>query len=510
MKRDWASRSTLIVLGLILVLINLIGITVFSRADLTDDGVYSLSSASIDLVEGLDDPVTIKAFFTKDLPAPYSANRRFLKDKLDDYRAYGGRNVQYEFIDPADGDGVREEVTRYRIPPVQIQVIESDNVQLKNAYMGVAIQYGDQRETIPVIENLSTLEYDITSAMRRMTLDELPTIGFLSGHGEPDPAQNMQTLRQGLSRNYQVQTVTVADSALSTTPDVLFVVAPSDTIPDAHLRAIDEFVMNGGRLALLVNQVSANLQTSQATALGVGLESLYRSYGISVRSDLVMDEQSSVVTVQQQAGFFNIARQIEYPFLPVATSFSSNNMMVNRLRDVVFYFASSVDTTSFAPEGVSVEPLVFSSSRSATQEGFFMIQPMMEQAGFSDGPFVLAASYTGEFSSAFDPGRTSLETRIVVVGDGDFINESIVGRIPGNIEFGLNMADWLAQDDDLLQIRSKKIEPRALSEVSEKLRPVVKYSNMFGPALIVIVFGVMRWRRRKGRRFVVLGSGAPR
>ncbi|MDX1429755.1 MAG: Gldg family protein, partial [Rhodothermales bacterium] len=83
MKRDWTTRSSLLVIGLILVVINIIGVSLFARVDLTDDDVYSLSDASVRLVEGLEDPVTIKAYFTADLPAPYGTNRRFLKDKLD-------------------------------------------------------------------------------------------------------------------------------------------------------------------------------------------------------------------------------------------------------------------------------------------------------------------------------------------------------------------------------------------------------------------------------------------
>jgi ABC-type uncharacterized transport system involved in gliding motility auxiliary subunit len=94
----------------------------------------------------------------------------------------------------------------------------------------------------------------------------------------------------------------------------------------------------------------------------------------------------------------------------------------------------------------------------------------------------------------------------VVVGDGDFINESVLGRIPGNIEFGLNMVDWLVQESDLLTIRSKKIEPRALREVNESLRPWIKYGNMLAPALLIVVFGLVRWRRRDARQFVMRDS----
>ncbi len=506
MKRDWTTRSGLLLIGLILVVVNIIGVSVFARVDLTDDDVYSLSDASIRLVENLEDPVTIKAYFTADLPAPYGTNRRFLKDKLDDYRAYGGNNVQYQFIDPAEDESAEEDLRRLRIPPVQIQVIERDNVQLKSAYMGVAIEYGGQREVIPVVEDLSTLEYDITSGLRRLTRDELPVVGFLEGHGEPSVFQEMGTLRQALARNYEVRSISISDDGISPLPDALLIVAPADTIPDDHLRAIDEYVMTGGRVAMFVNRVAADVRQGQASALSTGLETLLDAYGIGVRSDLVMDVQSSPVTVQQQSGFFNIARQIEYPFLPIATRFSEDNIMVSRLREVVFYFVSSIDTSVVAP-GVSVESLMYSSPRSDTQENFFFIQPVMDQRpDYSAGPYTLAAAYTGTFPSAFDSAAESEPTRLVVAGDGDFINESILGRVPGNIEFALNAVDWLVQEDDLLAIRAKKIEPRALDDVPEQRRPWIKYSNLFGPLLIILVFGIVRWRRRGNREFVVVGS----
>lgn len=497
MKRDWTSQTAILLIGLIVVVVNLVALNVFARFDLTDDEVYSLSEASIDLVRGLEDPVTVTAYFTADLPAPYSANRRYLRDKLNDYRAYAGDRLQYEFVDPAGSDELRTEARRAGIPPVQIQVVESDNVQLKNAYMGLAIQYGGEREVIPVVQDLSTLEYDITSAIRSLTREELPTVGLLTGHGEPRQ-QEMQTLVEELRRNYDVESVSVEDTVLAPHPDALLVIAPSDTLPPAHARALDRYVMEGGRLGLLLNRVDANLQMGQASVLNVGLDSLLQAYGIHIQPNLVMDRQSSAVTIQQRQGVFNLARQIEYPFLPVASNVNPNNLMVSRLQDVMFYFVSSMDTSRALPAGVEWEPLVYSSRRSATQQGFFRIQPQLQQQqDFSDGPFVLAAAYRGTFPSAFASERASVPTRIVAVGDGDFLNESIVGRIPGNLQFGLNIVDWLVQDDALLAIRSKSVEPRPLDEVSDGLRPWIKYGNMIGPVLLVMAFGLMQWRRRK-------------
>ena len=97
-----------------------------------------------------------------------------------------------------------------------------------------------------------------------------------------------------------------------------------------------------------------------------------------------------------------------------------------------------------------------------------------------------------------------MPARLVVVGDGDFLNESILGAVGSNTEFGLNMVDWLAQDEALLAIRSKSIEPRGLRETPEGLRPLIKYGNMVGPLLLIILFGFGRWRKRRNRQIVVL------
>lgn len=133
-----------------------------------------------------------------------------------------------------------------------------------------------------------------------------------------------------------------------------------------------------------------------------------------------------------------------------------------------------------------------------------MLQPeFAQQSAMTDGPFLVGAAYTGEFPSYYGDPNTSPEGRLVVVGDGDFVNETIVGAVPGNIEFGLNLVDWMIQDEALLSIRSKKIEPRTLGETPESIRPWIKNINLIGPILFIMLFGLFRWRQRKARQIVI-------
>src|SRR5687767_5723203 len=87
-------------LGLGLLLLNILAGWVNLRLDLTQTRAYSLSGSSKKLVKNLDDRVVIKAYFTPDLPSPYNAYARYVKDLLTEYRAASGGRVRFEFVPP--------------------------------------------------------------------------------------------------------------------------------------------------------------------------------------------------------------------------------------------------------------------------------------------------------------------------------------------------------------------------------------------------------------------------
>ena len=80
----------------VIVLVNLAGLTLFFRADLTANKIFSLSDASKKAVATLSEPLSIKVFFSKNLPAPHNNTERYLKDLLDEYAAKAGRLFNYQ------------------------------------------------------------------------------------------------------------------------------------------------------------------------------------------------------------------------------------------------------------------------------------------------------------------------------------------------------------------------------------------------------------------------------
>ena len=513
-KLGAGSFATLLLVVAVLLALNLISVYLFSRLDLTEGKVFSLSQSSKNVVRNLNDRLIVKMYFTKDLPPPYNGYARYLKDQLEEYQAYAGGKLKLELIDPNE-EGKEMEAQRYGIPPLQVNAMENDKIEIKKVYMGLAFLFEDRKEVIPVIQNVSGLEYELTSAIKRLSTRFLPTIGFLAGQDELDLNSELSSLQQALTRQYQVRKIELEEGkTIPTDVSVLIVMGPKKKFSEWGKYAIDQFLMRGGKLALLLNQIEVDLQQGVAGKQDLGLDELLQSYGVKINDDLVIDLQCNRIGITQRQGTLVYQNVVNYPFFPVASSFDKNSLIVKDLGTVSFYFASSLNTSLALSENLHFEPIVWSSKNSGVLVAPFDVNPYKKFAkeDFNKNGLILAATLQGSFKSFFsdkerpyiesgvNPPESTLssspQTRLVVVGDADLVTDQNI-KGTDNLVFFLNMVDWLSQDEALIAIRSKQVTSRPLKEISAGAKKLVKYGNTFGLPFLVIVFGVVRWQIRK-------------
>ena len=519
-----ARTQTLLRIGivlLILVLVNIVSVRVFGRFDLTRNKLFTLSDASKALIGGLDDKVTVKAYFTDDLPAPYNNNRRALLDELNEYKAYGRGNFQFEFIDPS-GEKGEADAQQQGIAPLQVQVIKEDKAQVQRAYMGMVFLYEDRKEVLPVVQNVATLEYEISSTVKRLTAHGKKKVGFLTGQGEPALTE-LRAIQETLGKQYELTTVDVGKGA-QVPADIaaLIVLAPAQPFAEHQKFQIDQYLMRGGRVAFLLNMVDATLQRQYGTALLLNLSDMLEAYGLRANTDLVRDAQcASISLVQQQYGF-SIQSQVPFPYLPLVSNFSKGNAMVKDLQGLVLFFVSSVDTARCASRGLTAEVLLRSSKQSGRQTGMFMYDPLQRftRADFTESEIPLGAVVSGRFESMYagkpvpadtaagsappaaQPLVSGSETRILLVGDGDFARDQYMGGSRDNVTFFANMVDYLVDDAGLIAIRTKEASAPVLEPVGDGAKKFIKYGNLVVPPLLVIGYGLVRWRLRKRRKAI--------
>jgi len=171
---------TFILLLLNLVMLGAIFERLYFRFDITMDKKYSLSKHTLGVVKQLKSPLNIKVFFSPDLPAPYNSYERYLRDLLGEYRLVARDKIKIEYVDLRANPNSPKD---FGIYPVAIQIVEKDQLQYKNAYMGLVFMHGDMVERIPRISSAEGLEYRITAIIKKM-VDKINRINSLETNFE--------------------------------------------------------------------------------------------------------------------------------------------------------------------------------------------------------------------------------------------------------------------------------------------------------------------------------------
>ena len=512
----------IVIIAAILLIINLIAVNLFTRADLTENKIFTLSDASKNLVGDLNDRLTIKAYITDDLPSPHNGDARYLKDLLDDYKAFSNGNLHYEIIDPAKEDKEQEALS-YRIPAVQFNVFRNDKTEFIKGYKGLVMLYGEKQESIPFIESTQNLEYDLSRAIKKMTSYKQPFVGFTIGNGEPDMTERLSTAYQILQQEYKVQFMDLDNlKNLPNTLDALFIVSPKEAMSEWELYLIDQFIMRGGKVAFLLDQFNVDIQQSLVTPVENGLSGLLNWYGIGVKNNLAIDQQCNVIPIMRTVQGYRVQTLAQYPFYIKVANFHKENPVVKGLNSLDLLYTSEIDMDVPVQDGINRYALFRSSELSGSRTIPVDISPEKQytQSDFGESLLPLAAVLTGRFSSLFadrpipvytGPDTTSEtqpsefldygleDSRLVVVGSGTFITDDF-RRNQSAFVFLMNLADWLTQDEGLIAIRSRGATIRTLDPVTDNTKALLKYLNIAGMPLLVIIFGIVRWQFRRSLR----------
>ena len=523
-----ASTTTALALG-VLVFVNLFALRLPLRLDLTRDQTFTLAEATEETMHTLTAPVTITAYFSKDLPPPFSDNARFIKDLLEEYRAIAGDNLSFSFVDPQgeetdedkaikkdvkqdifgrqirDKTSVEKELEALNIQPVEVRVLEQDQAQTKRAYMGISVRYGEEKESLPVVQDTSSLEYDLTTMIRRLTRSKQPVVGIIQGHGEMNPDEQLGRIKQAMEQNYEVRPVTIAAGADAKIPDdvdAILVVGPDSAYSDDELKAVDTFLMAGKAAGFFLDRHKVDLRSFQPTATSQNVDTIVSTYGIELGTQLVGDVQSASLNVQEKRGLFMVQRPIQYPFIPTLKNLEGDTPLTRGIVGVTLPFAVPLYPKKI--DGVDVTVLGKSSPKSWLEDGTAeALSPQRDWATADvtvTGPYNLIATATGKLPSHFNTGSTSsAEARVFVVGTSTMLNEAVLG--PPNAALLLNLADWLVLDKGLLAMRNRGTGEAPFSpDLSDGTRNLVKFGCTAGVPLALILLGLMRWRLREARR----------
>ena len=285
------------------------------------------------------------------------------------------------------------------IPQVQLNIIEKDQAQLTNVYFGMAIFYADKKEVIPFISDTRNLEYDLTSAVVKVTRTETKTVGIFTGP-EHSLSEDYQAVKQLLEGQYTLQEVALSskEGALENI-NTLMVAGPRE-LTEEQLYAIDQFLMRGGKIIFLVDTVDIK-EGLQAASYKPGTDELLQHYGVKVEENLVLDRANANAAFR--SGFMTF--RLPYPFWVkvMQEGFSPDNPAVSNLEALVLPWTSSLTVLDGKAPAITVTELAKSTPLSWLRKGFYSLDPQQRFLTPDDttDSYPLVLSLSGRFTSFF-------------------------------------------------------------------------------------------------------------
>ena len=512
-------RRTLGLAGLFLAVILFLAVNIFAngafrslQADLTENGLYSVSGGTEKVLAELKEPVTLRYFLSRRLidlsPGLGTYSQRVL-ELLQSYVDAAGGKIRLEIVDPKPFSNEEDRAVGFGLQGVPL----SDAGEL--GYFGLAgTNTTDDQDVIGFFQPQREpfLEYDLTRLVHNLANPKKKIIGLVAGIPiDADPANQYKPWRvvEQMKQFFEVKSLGL-DPKITGDIDVLMIVHPFG-LSDKSLYAIDQFVMAGGKTMVFVDPYAEEGSRSNAAMRlppdrGSNLEKLFKAWGVEYAQDRVLADLGIAQRVQAGAdaqGRPVITNYVSWLSFP-ADRLKSDDVITGQLQ------AINVATAGFIAKAkdadVVFDPLIVSTEASAPMDAQkFRFQPNPAEILKSFEPkgksLTLAARLSGKLKSAFPDGpppdkdkkeeagkdasgkahlKESKEVvNLIVVADSDiladtfwlqiqdFFGQRLVVPTANNADFVINALDNLSGSSELIGLRSRGFSDRPFDRVTE-------------------------------------------
>lgn len=512
------------------------------RWDLTSDKRYTLSETTRKTLLKIHSPIQIDVLLKGNIPPEFKKLQVETVQLLEEY-ASQNRNIVINFVNPIENEeNIQQklkELVDFGLHPLQISQKEAGKTSIEYIFPWAVISNGEKSEKVSLFTNklgatdqervqssVQRLEYNLTDALHKFTLTKKKKIAVLRSNGTLEDLYMADFLT--LTKNYYYIAPFTLDS-VATNPsktlhdlnqfDLLIVPKPTEAFSDPQKQIIDQFVMKGGRILWLIDNVSIAIEdlynpsgSTMAMPINLNLTDLFFQYGFRINYNLVNDLYFSEIVIATGEGSQTRYMPIPWVYNPMVIS-NNNHLINNNLDAIRLQFANEIDTLKNGiKKTILMQSSLFSKADGTPREVSLNVDvKKLDKEAYKKGNIPTAVLLEGEFSSVYKGRVSPLElqenqikskpTKMIVVADGDIIKNDISEGIP--LELGLdkwsnkfyenkaflqNSVNYLLDDIDFLTLRNKKVQLAFLDKekVAENQKSW-KIKSIIYPLLVLII-----------------------
>ena len=521
------------------------------RIDLTGDKRYTLSKPTREKLGNIKNDIYVQVYLDGEMPVPLKRLKRSVREMLDEFRIASGRKIDYEFINPADTKDATQREAQFTelynkgLNPVNIQVSDGEGGRTqKMIFPGMIINYNNIEVPVNFLKNnpsvsyeqnilhsIEGLEYEMIQTIATVTSDTIFKVAFLEGHGEL-PEIDVADITINLAKFFTIDRGSInARPGVLDTYAAVIIADPLTEFSEADKLVLDQYIMNGGKVLWLAEQVEVN-SDSLVTGETVGLyrplnieDQLFR-YGVRINPEVIQDLDCMVIRMSVSAGEQNQVVPAPWYYYPKLYP-SQDHPITRNINKIKGQFVNTIDTVGLDPK-IRKTILLSTSDQAKTLSPPLIIR--LNEAGqipdeqtFNKSRLPVAVLLEGVFPSAFKnrmtenllPDNTiqvkteSVENKMIVIADGDIIRndvrrlgttgtpyplgqDRVTGEMMRNRDFIVNCLNYLVDDHGIMELRSRELKMRLLDRIRIKNeRTLWQLINVAGPVLIIIIAGLI-------------------
>jgi ABC-2 type transport system permease protein len=558
--RSWLQFLTAI--GAI-ILVTFISSFLRLRYDLTEDRRFTLSEPTRHVLSHLKNDIFIQVYLDGEIPIPFKRLKRSVREMLDEIRIASGRRIDYEFINPSSGKDAKQRETLYQnlvnkgLSPIDLHAGDAEGGTTQKIifpgmivnYNGIEVPVNFLNNSTPsyeqnILRSVEGLEYEMIQTIATLSSDTINKIAFIEGHDEI-PEIETADITMNLARFF-----TIDRGVIGGKPGILdkyaavVIAGPEKVFSEPDKLVLDQYIMNGGKVLWLIDEVAVN---SDSLVYGetVGLyrplnieDQLFR-YGVRINPAIVQDIECMPIRLMVMIGGTRQqvvpAPWVYYPLLKP----SGKHPITRNLNRVKGEFANYIDTVGLDP-AIRKKILLSTSDYSRTISPPVIIRLKEAEIApvekdFNKPNLPVAVLLEGVFPSVFKNRvinnlivdknlrikTESKETRMIVIADADIIRNEVrrtgvkeapltlgldkyTGEVYGNRDFLINCLNWLVDDKELMELRSRELKLRLLNPSRIKTERLKwQLINTIFPVIFVILAGLLYsfLRKRNYTRF---------
>ena len=424
----------LILTIVILLLLNVVARLYYFRYDLTSEQRYSISKPTKEMVKNLKDIVTVKVYLDGDLNAGFTRLKESTRNLLNEFRAYGGKNIEFEFINPMAIQNLDERKAMMKdlidrgLSPTNLTTKSKTESKQQLIFPGAIVTFAGREMPVPLLDNQIgygpqeilnhseiQLEYKFANAIQKLTQSRPTRVTFIQGHGELSQLETTD-LRQTLEgMQFEVKDIDLPQTYyIPSSVDVIIIAKPHFGFDEKEKYKIDQFVMHGGRVLWLVDGTNANmdsLRVNRGMQFAIGNENLFNledilfKYGVRINADVVSDINmcNPIPVVIGQMGGAPQTQMYPWYYYPLLVS-DNNHAIIKNLDPVASFFPSSIDTVR--NPGVTKTILLHTTENAKaqmtpTRVSIFITQSKPNPAYYNQPKIPVAVLLEGQFESVF-------------------------------------------------------------------------------------------------------------